>query len=125
MQESALAGTAGPYHSDHLAAFGLQIDPAEDRNLVRSLPVTLAQTDRRYMTCHRPRLPWELLRIRIVEEKDFGPALPLCSFKSQGLHGVQSGRALCRPYAGQNGDEKRATDDSDQGARLDQGRDLV
>src|SRR5208337_3623727 len=125
MQESALAGTAGPYHSDHLAAFGLQIDPAEDRNLVRSLPVTLAQTDRRDMTCHRPRLPWESLRIRIVEEKDFGPALPLRSFKSQGLHGVQPGRSLSRPDAGKDGDEQSADDNRDQGVRLDQGRDLV
>ena len=42
VQEGALAGPAGPHHGDHLAAFGLQIDPSQDRNLVRPLPVTLA-----------------------------------------------------------------------------------
>ena len=76
VQQRALARPAGPHHGDHLAALDLQIDPAQHRDLVLPLPVALAQTDRREMTCHRPRLPWEELRKRIVEDQDVGPALP-------------------------------------------------
>ena len=134
VQERALARAAGTHHGDHLAAFDLQVDPAEDRNLVPPLPVTLAQTDRRDMSCHRPRLPWE--EPNAVEDSvswyhDSVPTRTLTqaarsrSFKSQGLHGVQPGRALSRPDAGQHGDEQCADDDPDHRMRLDQGRDLV
>ncbi len=58
VQERALARPAGAHDREHFASLDFEIDAAQHRDLVLSLPVALRQPARPQMSSRHFRLPW-------------------------------------------------------------------